>query len=312
MMNTMKRMMLGLAGLVFLAATVAGAPAAKAQSIPESDDPIVLSIHEWTGQHITAYIAGHILERMGYNVEYVTAAVLPSATAVADGNITASLELWDNNLGDYYPGLITEGKIENLGSMGIDAREGWLYPLHVKDLCPGLPAWDAFLACSEVFASAETFPKGRFVDYPADWSDRAAQLFAGEGLDFEAVPAGSEGALVAELKSSIQRKSPLVLMFWAPHWVLSTIDAEWVDIPQDLVNKYSMQKPLVFKAIWPGAKDKWPTAYRFLAVYKVNNQIQESLMDLIDNQGQDAIEVTRKWVDDNEAYWQPFVDEAMM
>lgn len=242
-MNTVKRSMLSVAGLVFLAATVAGAPAAKAQSIPESADPIVLSIHEWTGQHITAYIAGHILERMGYDVEYVTAAVLPSATAVADGNITASLELWDNNLGDYYPGLIAEGKIENLGSMGIDAREGWLYPKHVEEQCPGLPAWDAFLACSELFGSAETFPNGRFLEYPADWGDRATQLIKNEGLAFESIPAGSEGALIAELKSSVQRKSALVMMFWAPHWVLSTIDAEWIDIPEALVNKYSLGLP---------------------------------------------------------------------
>ena len=74
----MKRFVLGLAGLglVFL---VAGVPAAKAQSIPESTDPIVLSIHEWTGQQIAAYIAGHVLERMGYNVEYITAAVQTTA-----------------------------------------------------------------------------------------------------------------------------------------------------------------------------------------------------------------------------------------
>ena len=312
MMHIWKRLMLGFAGLVFLVAAVAGAPAATAGSIPESEDAIVLSIHEWTGQHIAAYIAGHVLERMGYNVEYVTAAVLPSATAVADGNITASLELWDNNMGDYYPGLMAEGKIEDLGPLGLDAREGWLYPKHVEEQCPGLPAWDAFLACSELFATAETFPKGRFIEYPADWGDRATQLIAGEGLDFEAVPAGSEGALIAELKSSVQRKSPLVMMFWAPHWVLSTIETGWVDIPEDLVNKGSMQKPVVFKTIWPGAKDKWPAAYRFLKVYKLNNAIQESLMDLIDNQGQDAIEVTLKWVEENEAHWKPFVDEAMM
>ena len=33
-------------------------------------------------------------------------------------------------------------------------------------------------------------------------------------------------------------------------------------------------------------------------------------MGQIDNEGQDAIEVTRKWVDENPAYWQPFVDQA--
>jgi ABC-type proline/glycine betaine transport system substrate-binding protein len=35
-------------------------------------------------------------------------------------------------------------------------------------------------------------------------------------------------------------------------------------------------------------------------------------MDLIDNQGQDALEVTKRWVEDNQDAWQPFVDQAMM
>jgi len=290
----------------------AGTTSAKAQDIPESQDPIVLALAEWTGQHITTYIAGNILERMGYNVEYVTAAYLPSATAIADGSITGSLEVWDNNLGEFFPTLISEGKIDEIGDTGLDAREGWLYPKHVEELCPGMPAWDAFLGCAELFAVAETFPNGRFLEYPADWGDRATQMIMSEGLPFSGVPAGSEGALVAELNASIQKKSPLVMMFWAPHWVLSTTDTGWVEIPDDLVVKASMQKPRTFKVVWPGAADKWPHAFKFLQAYQITNDVQEPLMDLIDNQGQDALEVTKKWVDENESVWQPMVDQAMM
>jgi hypothetical protein len=113
------------------------------------------------------------------------------------------------------------------------------------------------------------------------------------------MPAGSEGALVAELNASIQKKSALVMMFWAPHWVLSSTETGWVDIPEDLVMKGSMRKPRTFKVVWPGSKDKWPRAFKFLQAYQITNDVQEPLMDLIDNQGQDAIEVTKKWVDEN-------------
>jgi len=299
-----------LAAAVF--AVAVGTTGAKAQDAPESQDPIVLALAEWTGQHITTYIAGEILQRMGYNVEYVTAAYLPSATAIADGSITGSLEVWDNNLGEFFPSLIEQGKIQDIGDTGLDAREGWLYPKHVEEACPGLPAWDAFLGCAEIFAVAETFPNGRFLEYPADWGDRATQMIVAEGLPFASVPAGSEGALVAELNASIQKKSPLVMMFWAPHWVLSTTETGWVDMPEDLVVEASMQKPRTFKVAWPSSKDKWPHAYKFLQAFQVTNDIQQPLMDLIDNQGQDAKEVTRTWVDENQAYWQPFVDQALM
>ena len=107
---------------------------AKANTIPESDEPIKLAVYEWTGQHIATYIAGHILEDMGYNVEYVTAGTFPSAYGLADGNLTATMEIWDNNMGEVWPKMLDEGKIENIGALGLDAREGWLYPVHVKRL----------------------------------------------------------------------------------------------------------------------------------------------------------------------------------
>lgn len=283
-----------------------------AAGVPENDDPIVVGINEWTGQHISAYVAGHILERMGYNVEYKTAAVFPMATALADGNITLGMELWDNNLGEYFPELIANGSVEDLGAVGLDAREGWLYPKHVEEKCPGLPDWDAFIGCSELFSTAETFPEGRFIEYPAEWGNRSTQLISSEGLPFAPIPAGSEGALIAELKASVTKKSPLVMMFWAPHWALFEYDTGWVEMPEDLVVKGSLQKPRVFKTGWPGMKDKWPAAYKFVKAYQLNNDVQEELMLKIDRDGQDAVEATKEWVDENEAFWKKYVDAAMM
>ena len=301
----------------WLAALVGGiamatAGAVQAGDVPESEDPIIIGINEWTGQHIASYIAGHILEKMGYNVEYKTAAVLPMGTAIADGNITLGLELWDNNLGEWWPGQLESGAVEDMGTLGLDAREGWLYPKHVEELCPGLPDWEAFIGCAEVFSTAETFPDGRFIEYPADWSDRATQLIASEGLPFQAIPAGSEGALVAEFKAAVDKESALVMMFWAPHWLLFEHESGWVDMPEDLVNKGSMQKPRVFKGGWPGMKDKWPVAYQFIANYQLDNKVQEYLMGRIDRDGDDAVKATLEWVEANQDYWQPMVDKAMM
>lgn len=82
-MGVLKRTLAGVA----LGAFVAAGVFAPAQAdVPESDDAIIIAINEWTGQHISAHVVGNILGRMGYNVEYVTAAVLPMATAIAHGN----------------------------------------------------------------------------------------------------------------------------------------------------------------------------------------------------------------------------------
>jgi len=290
-----------------------GGPRMDARAeVPESSDPIVLALLEWTGQHVTTFMAGQILERMGYTVEYKTAGSYPSATGTADGDLTAVLEVWDNNMGEFWPQMVAEGKVDTLGHVGLDGGEGFVYPKYVEEMCPGLPAWDAFVGCAGLFASPETLPNGRFVEYPADWGDRASQLIAAEGLPFEAVPAGSEGALVAELKSAVEKHQPVVMMFWAPHYILSQVEVGWVAIPDDLRDQYSLQKPQMLKFVWPEAKDKWPAAYRFLKSFQIDTANQQVLMDLVDNQGQDTRAVTAKWLDDNEAVWRPWVDQAMM
>jgi len=294
-----------------MAPLAVAAPSASADTIPESPDPIRIAILEWTGQNITSYIAGHILRDMGYEVEFVTAAMFPAAVAVADGNLTFSLEMWDNNLGEFWPNLLNEGKITDLGTLGLEAGEGWLYPVHTRAQCPGLPAWEALLACADIFATAETFPKGRFVEYPADWGDRATRMIKSEDLPFEAVPAGSEGALVAELKAAVLKEQPLVMMFWAPHWSLADIETEWVAIPDNLLEQYGLALPRVFKTAWPGAEDKWPAAWKLVTAFTLSNDIQQELMGLIDNDGGDAQQVALDWVEANQAYWRPMVDAAM-
>ncbi len=307
-MGYVRRLTLSVLACALVLLTLSGGALAD---VPESEDPIIIPMNNWTGQTINAALAGQILERMGYNVEYVAIGAIAMAPAVADGEITYAPELWDNNLGEFWPSLIEKGEIIDLGEVGIDAREGWLYPKHVEELCPGLPDWDAFLGCSEIFATAETIPNGRYLDYPAEWLSRGGDLVREEGLPFDVVPAGSEGALVAELKSSIERKSPLVMMFWAPHWALFDNDHDWVAIPDDLVNKYSLQKPRVFKAGWPGMVDKWPVASRFIMNFTVDNATQEELMGKVDNDGVDLMEATGAWLDNNPDVWQPMVDQAM-
>ena len=306
------RILKTLAAAVAALSIAAGFTAARAADIPESNDPIVVAINEWTGQHITSYIAGEILERMGYNIEYVTGSSYPTHLAVAENDMTLALEQWSTNIGEYLPGLIEEGKVEDFGDLGIDAFEGWMYPKHVEEQCPGLPDWNAFLGCADVFATAETFPKGRIVAYPAEWNTRIRDIIAKEGLPFEYVPAGSEGALVAELNASVLRKSPLIMEFWGPHWVMFKHDVGWLDLPDDIAEPWGYTKARVFKVGWSGTKDKWPAAYKFLKLYQLETKTQEELMEAIDVQGKDAREVCKKWVDENESKWRPWVDEAMM
>src|SRR5215510_2616679 len=82
---------------------------AVAGNIPESSDPIVLGKLDWTGQEITAEVAGEILRRMGYTVQFVQTTQVPLFQAVADGQITAYLENWNQNSKKYYDQFTKDG-----------------------------------------------------------------------------------------------------------------------------------------------------------------------------------------------------------
>ena len=74
-------------------AMVAGFGAgAQAAGLGDTNEPIKLALNEWTGQHITTRVAGEILTRAGYNVEYVTAGYFPQFTALVDG--TKNVSIW--------------------------------------------------------------------------------------------------------------------------------------------------------------------------------------------------------------------------
>ncbi|MDH3689507.1 MAG: ABC transporter substrate-binding protein [Gammaproteobacteria bacterium] len=287
----------------------------------ESPDPIKLAINEWTGQHITTHVAGEILKRMGYNVEYVTAGYYPQMTALQDNTVTATLEIWSSNIGENWDKALESGKVEVLGSLGLKPREAWFYPSYVKEKCPGLPSWEALNECAEIFATADTFPKGRFVDYPADWGTTNVDRINALDMNFASVPAGSEGALIAEIKGAVARQEPLVVMFWAPHWLHAVVDMEIVELPSYESACYEDaswgknpsatydcdwdDSAHIDKVAWIGMKDKWPEAYNFLKNYKLSNADQEKMMNEIDVEGKDLDAVVNAWLDANESAWKP-------
>ena len=75
-----------IAGAVALAALSGPALAAEMGAV---DEPIKLAINEWTGQHLSTRVAGAILERAGYSVEYVTAGYGPQFIALGEGDLHA-------------------------------------------------------------------------------------------------------------------------------------------------------------------------------------------------------------------------------
>lgn len=298
---------------------------ASAAEMGAVNEPIKLAINEWTGQHITTQITGKILEAAGYKVEYVVAGYQNMWQAMSEGQLDAAMEVWASNVTDQYRQMHADGKIEDLGELGLEAREGFVYTPPTAELCPGLPDWRALEKCSSIFITAESMPLGRAVDYPAEYGTPGTDRIKALGLPFKPIPAGSEGAVVAEIKASVERKTPLLAFFWRPHWAFAKYHLEFVDLPKGTPECYSdpaygpnpdvtgdcdLLPSAIFKTAWPGFKDKWPAAYEILKGLTLSVDQQEPMIEAIDVDGQSLDSVTSKWVADNNAAWRPLVDKA--
>ena len=307
-------------------AMVLGVESASSAEFGDVDEPIVLAMNEWTGQHITTKVAGKILERAGYKVEYVTAGYFPQFIALGDGAISATLEIWSNNIGENFFKAEETGNVVNIGDLGLETREGWVYPKSAEAQCPGLPDWQALSDCAETFATPETFPDGRLLGMPADWGDASSPIIESLDIPYQRIPAGSEGAMIAELQSASERGSPLLVYFWSPHWLFAEMDVGWVDLPTyesacmddaswgpnpNEVNDCGIEAAIPFKVAWTGMAEKWPAAFEILKVYQMNVEDQIQMMAAVDHRGEALDDVTEAWVVDNEATWRPWVDEAL-
>lgn len=291
----------------------------------ESSEPIKIAINEWTGQHISAHISGNVLQKAGYKVEYVTAGAVPQFAAIAQGNLHLQPETWGNNVGEIYPKSVANGDIVQLGLLGLKPKEGWMYPPYMKETCPGLPDVQALVKCTQAFATAETFPNARLITYPADWGTRSKDLVKNAGLPIQPIAGGSEGAMIAEMQSARKSKQPMLVMFWAPHWIHSEYDWEFVEMPApaddcdtnpapgfhaDKTGDCGFKQADITKIVSKNFEADWPGAFKAMKALSIDNDTMNTLMLEVDQKKRKLEEVIAEWMASNEATWKPWVEAA--
>ena len=308
------------AGVIAFALLASGS-AALAGDVPENSDPIKVILNDWTGQHFSTYVAGELLQKMGYTIEYVSAGALPQHAGLSQGNLHFQTEVWSNNVGDIYPKAVESGEIVVLGSLGLEPKEGWIYPPYMEEKCPGLPSYSALYDCAQAFAGAETFPEGRLITYPADWGTRSRDVVEAIDLPFTAIAGGSEGAMVAELTSALAAEDPILMMMWQPHWIFAAHDFNWVEWnqvdgecseeTQERDTACGFAQATVNKVAWSGLEEKWPAAFKMLSAMTLTNADENAAILAVDSEGRDVKDVAAEWLVDNEVTWQGWIDAAM-
>jgi len=295
-----------------------GLSPASVSAGPESKDPIILTIHDWTGQYITTHLMGRVLEEIGYNVKYQQADYIAQFAGLESGDLHIAMEMWETTGKQAMDQSLKTGKTVDLGETGMDAKEEWWYPIYMKERCPGLPDWKALNACAEVFSTAETAPKGRYLGGPVTWAGFDDERAEALGLNFEVVHAGTDAALFAELQSAYERKAPFLGWVYAPHWAPAKYEGEWVEFPEYTdecyedpswgMNKdmaYDCGKPFgwIKKVGWKAGEAKWPCAYEAVRNFHIENEEMGALIVAVDLEDNAVDDVVENWIKSNESKW---------
>ena len=91
--------------------------------------------------------------------------------------------------------------------------------------------WDGFKEDADIFATADTGDKGRFLGADTTYSIFDEQIIAALGLDLEVVYSGSEDASLSALDTAVQNEEPILMYWWTPQWANAKYDLVEVKLP---------------------------------------------------------------------------------
>jgi glycine betaine/proline transport system substrate-binding protein len=296
-----------------------------AADVPESDEPIKFMIADWTSIGLQAELMSLILRTSGYNTKMVVADDSGRYPGFEAGDLHVSMETWQTTQLHNLQKSVATGKVLDMGETGLKGVEDWWYPLYMKEKCPGLPDWKALKKCGEIFATADTAPKGRYVGGPVSWGDHDENLIKALDLPFEVIHPGTDAAMFAELKAAYERKAPVILWVWEPHWVGSVYEGEFVKFPKfedgcftdaswgpnpDMTGDCGKPYGWVKKMAWAGGEKVWPCAYEMIRNYDMSNAEINKMLVEVDLNGRSNEEVATEWLKNNKEIWKPWTSCA--
>lgn len=301
---------------VALLATTAILPVAANAEAPESDDPIIIVQNNWTSQLVLSTVVGKVLEGMGYTVEYAPSDSQLQFKAIADGDMHFQIEAWEGSMKTAYEKAVAEDGMVDAGTHAALTREEWWVPDYVAEKCPGLPDWKALDKCAEIFATAETKPKGRFVGPPADWGKNYSERVKALSMNFDAINVGQAATIWAELDAAVAKKEPIVIFNWTPNYIEAKYKGMFIDFPEPEGDKCAKDPSWginpnavndcgapragwLKKAAWSGLADEYPAAWKVLQTINFSNDQIAAASLLVDVEGMTTEDAADKWIADN-------------
>jgi len=276
-------------------------------------DPIVIAVNPWVGAEANANVAKVVMEQeMGCTVELQEVNESAQFPAMADGDVDATLEVWPSgHAKDRRDYIERAGTVVDAGELGIVGNIGWFTPSYVVQENPDLATWEGFKDNADVFATAETGDKGRFLGADTTYSIFDEAIIETLGLDLEVVYSGSEAASLAALDKAFENQDPILMYWWTPQWANAKYDLVEVELPAyteecaqialedpDVAKGYGCDyaDDVLYKAFSAELETKDPAAFAFFSNFQWT-EVDQNGIALAIQEGTDPEEAAQTWID---------------
>jgi len=296
-------------GLILFSIVLAASVVSTGCTQAEKEKPTIkLADAQFESIWINNAIAEFIIEEgYGYPVEIIQMTTVIWQVALPKGDVHVQLELWQQNLIDWYNEEIAKGTIENGGMTYEGGPQMWLIPTWVAEQYNIKTVFD-MKDHWELFKDPEDPDKGAFINCMIGWQCGAINPVKMEayGLTeyYNIISPGSSGAEEAAMAGPQKKKQPVFGYYWAPTALMGAYD--W----------YVLEEPEYNKELWDkiiAAKDdpslrplSEACAYETLPIEKgfhkslkeIAPDVREMLMKMV--VGLQPINVTAAWAVENE------------
>ncbi|MBM7870346.1 glycine betaine/proline transport system substrate-binding protein [Clostridium pascui] len=269
---------------VITAVSLAACGASNKEKSGDSSKKVKLAYVNWAEGVAMTNLAKVVLEeKMGYTVEMTEADPGVIFTSLAEGDTDAFLDGWlpvtHKNYMDKY-----KDKLLDLGTSFKGAKIGLVVPKYVD-----------VNSVEELKANKDKF-NGKIIgiDAGAGIMETTKKAVSEYGLDMELME-GSEPAMLTMLKDAIDKKKPIVITGWAPHWKFSKWDLKFLE---DSKKVYGEAEDIHKLARLEFDKDM-PEAAEFLKNFTMDEKQLGDLMAAIAD-GQKPLEAAKEWMNKNE------------
>jgi glycine betaine/proline transport system substrate-binding protein len=140
----------------------------------------------------------------------------------------------------------------------------------------------------------------------------AQQVLADEvipqyALKQKLVEAPTEGML-AEVEILYTNKEDFAFIGWSPHWMNQRFDFRYLEDPKDAQGGTN-DPAEISTIVKEDLREQDPVAYAFLSTIKLTEEQINDLENVI-NEEEDPLEGSKRWVRDNRAVVQPWIEAA--